>query len=124
MWRSWSLTIFSGVMAANLLLTAGTSAVAENLFGYIDYGLGDHYYGFNQRDLQYRPKFRASPTPPPPDFGPCCPYFPHDVRVSGSQWHLFSPRFKAFPGWSGYNDTYRRGTGTESFFIRSDYYFY
>lgn len=125
MWRSKSLAILGWAIAASLVLAADTSASAENLYGYNDYGVGDdYYYGFNNRDLEYRPKFPVSPTPPRPDFGPARPYFPHDVRVSGSQWHLFAPRYKAFPGWSGYNDTYPRGTGTEVFYIRPGYYFY
>lgn len=125
MWRNWRLAILGGAMALGLLLTAGESASAQNLYGYNEYGLGnDYYYGFSTRDLQYRQSFRTSPVPPPPDFGPARPYFPHDVRVAGSNWYLFSPRYKAFPGWSGYNDTYPRGTGTEFFYIRPDYYFY
>lgn len=123
MWRSWSMALLIGMIAMSLLLTAGTSTFGGDLYGYNDYGFSTYYYGFDSRDLQYRPQIRV-PSTPPPNFGPACPYFPHDVRVSGSKWYLFSPRFKAFPRWSGYNDTYPRGTGTESFYIRPDYYFY
>ncbi len=122
MWR-WSMALLIGMIAMSLLLTADSSTFGGDLYGYNDYGFSNYYYGFNARDLQYRPQIRVQ-SPPPPNFGPASPYFPHDVRVSGSKWYLFSPRFKAFPGWSGYNDTYPRGTGTESFYIRPDYYFY
>ena len=125
MWRVWRTIIVGGVMAVGLLLVARTPARAEDLYGYRNYGLGNDYYGgqYYDRDLQYRPQFRTSPKPPPPDFGPSQPYFPHDFRVSGSKWYLFSPRFKAFPMWSGYNDTYPRGTGTEFFYIRPESYY-
>lgn len=86
--------------------------------------------GYDDEGILYRPYLQATPqpspvspsafTPPPPDFGPCCPFFPHDFRVSGAKWYLFSPTFKAFPVWSGYNDTYPRGTGTEFFFSRPE----
>jgi len=134
MWLRWILPLFCGAVAVGFWLVPATSSLAANdgyarhgdyygRYGYKDYGLGARYYGDYDRDLVYRPRFHESPVPPPPDFGPALPYFPHDLRYSGAQWYLFSRRYKAFPKWSGYNDTYPRGTGTEVFFIRPDNYY-
>jgi hypothetical protein len=114
MYRTWQNVRFGGLIAAVVLATTALPAMAQQYYDDPD---------LQYRNLPPRPEAPAPPAPPappptPPGVGPACRDFPHDFRVSGAKWHLFSPTYKAFPVWSGYNDTYPRGTGSEYFFIR------